>query len=177
MEDFIKIENYLANGSDGNIVKQPKNPLRGLLVLLVGIAVIVFSTQCSMPETAQIASLSLGVLAALVGGMMLVLLSTSDCGGYRFKTTGAPLCRYRRYVASDDRQRLIDSVSSADMRLLGDIHKESSTSTLLQAFVAKDGSYAVLQVEGYIPHDFVPRTAPVSLDKENASLLLQWLKN
>lgn len=177
MENYIKIEKYLADGKDGNISKQRKNPFWGILLLVVGLVVIVLSIRCHLPETVQIACLSLGVLATLVGAVMLVLLSTSDCGGFRFNTTGACICRYRRYIATADRQQLLNCVNAGDMRLLNQVHKETSTGTLLQAYISKDGNYAILQVEEYIPHDFVPITPPVTLDQSNATLLLQWLKN
>lgn len=177
MENFIEIENYLANEKDGNIVKERKNPFYGLLTLLIGIIVTIVSIQCKIPETVQMACLSAGVISVLVGSVMLVLVYTSDSGNYRFKTTGARLCRYRRYIATADRQQLIEYVNSGNMRLLQDINKETSTGTMLQAFIANDGYYAIVQVEEYIPYSFTPCTPPVTLDKENATLLLQWIKH
>lgn len=177
MEEYIKIEQYLANGNDGNIVKQNKNPMRGLVVMLLGIAVLIVALRSHLPETAQIAFMTLGVLAALAGGIMMVLVCTSECGGYRFKTTGAKMCHYRRYITANDKQKFVACVNSGDMRPLEQVHKETSTGTLMHAYVATDGSYAILQVEEYIPHDFVPITAPVALDQPNATLLLQWIKS
>lgn len=176
MEDYIKIDNYIAENSNGLFEKRKKNPAAGIAVLTAGIAMLIAGIRCHLTDSAQMALISIGFLASLMGLFLLVALSASDCGGYRAKSNGSRMKRYRRYVNGSDRQTLTDCLKGGDIKLLEQMHKETSTSTLLQAYVSADGSLAVVQAEEYIPHDFVPITPPVCLEGADAQALLKWLK-
>ena len=104
------------------------------------------------------------------------MLSISACGGYRYKPTGACMKRHRRYVNADDRQKLLEFIHNNDMSQLNQVRKETSTGTLLHAYASSDGAFAVVQVEEYIPHDFVPMTPPTCLEGNAAKKLSEWIK-
>lgn len=176
MANYTKLEEYMADGNDGRIEKKSKNPACGIAFLVLGIAVLIAGIRGQMSDSAQMALISIGAIAALVGGFLLVMLSISTCGGYRYRGTGACMKHYRRYVNAGDRQALLDCINHSDMSQLGQVRKETSTGTLLRAYVSKDGAFAVAQVEEYIPHDFVAMTPPTCLEGDAAKNLSAWLK-
>ena len=173
MEDFIKIEDYMAGGADSRIARHRKSPILALAILAVGIVLLAVSLRFKLADSLQMALLTLGIMGILAGGIML-LLSNGQC--YRYQPTGAQMRHYRRYVNTDDRQKLIDSIEKGDLGQLAQIRKESSTGTLLNAFVCADGSFAVVQAEVYIPHDFLPATPPVAIGQPHSAALLKWLE-
>lgn len=175
MEDYTKIEEYMAAGSDSRIIKKTKNPAHGIIILLAGAAVLIVGARFKMPDALQMGLMAIGAIAAMAGGIMLILVAVSDCGGYRFKPTGSCIKHHRRYINADDRQKMLECIRYADMKQIDQVRKETSTGTLLQAYASKDGAFAVVQVEEYIPHDFVPMTPPVCLEGEQAAKLLNWI--
>lgn len=175
MENYTKLEEYMNSGNDSRIEKKRKNPTCGIAVLLLGLVVLIAGIRCPLSDASQMALISIGAIAALTGGVVLVRLSVSATGGYRSKSTGTCMKHYRRYVNADDRQKLLDGIRYGDMSLLSQVRKETSTCTLVQAYAASDGSIAVVQVEEYIPHDFIPMTQPMCLEGETAQILRKWL--
>ena len=175
MEDFIKIEEYLNNNSDNNIEKRHKSPLCGILVMVCGLAVLVLSLRCKMSDTLTMTLLTLGAIAALTGMFMAIMAATNGMK-YIYVPTGSCLKHYRRYINADDRNMLREMITSGNLSKLSSVRKENSTGTLLQIYVSQDGAYALLQLEEYIPHDFVPITPATAFRNSDAAAILAFVK-
>lgn len=174
MDNIIKIESYLDN--EARITKQRKSPVLGICILIAGIAVLLVSIKWSLPDAPRMIVLSLGALGALVGFIMAIAACISQDGSYIYQPTHSKLKHYRRYINADDRQLLCDCLSHNQMKNLSMVRQETSTGHLLQAYISADGAFAVLQLETYIPHDFVPATEVVSVMPEEISTVWAWIK-
>ena len=176
MEDFTAIKEYLDGGNDSRIAKHRKSPLGGIIVFICGIVLLWISLRGQFADTLQMSLLTVGALALLTGFFMIVMTFVSGSGCYTFLPTRAKIKHYSKYINADDRQMLKDMLAEGNFKALPKVRKEVSTGTLLQVYVSVDSSLALLQLEEYIPHSFMPATAVVSMMPEEIPILESWLK-
>lgn len=176
MEDFTTIKEYLDSGANSRIVKHRKSPLAGIIVFICGVVLLWVSLRTRLSDTLQMSLLTIGACAAITGFLMVVMTYVSGDGRYIFTPTRAKIKHHSKYINADDRQMLKDMLSDGNLTALPRVRKEVSTGTLLQAYVSTDGSLGLLQLEEYIPHNFMPATAVVTVQPEYIPILESWLK-
>lgn len=173
MEDIITIEDYLNNGINEKIAKQHKSPLCGILVLIAGILLLIISLKMVLPDALKMTLLTLGGIGIIAGFLMLVFGATGRC--YRHLPTRSPLKHFRRYINPEDRQIALNSLASGDFTHFADIRKEVSTSAMIEAYISRDGAFALLQLTEYVPHHFQPTTPVHVANPANIPLIQSWL--
>ena len=173
MENIIEIEEYLKNGTNDKIGRYRKSPVAGILVLIIGIAVLIVSLKIALPDALKMTLLTLGALGLIAGFLMLVFGAAGN--SYQYLPTRSPLKHYRRYINTADRQQAINCLTTGDFTHLGDIRQEASTSAMVVAYVSRDGACAILQLMEYVPHHFQASTPVLVADPASIPALQQWL--
>lgn len=177
MEEYIKIEEYTnANDPNSPITLHKKGPWTGVITLVSGIAVLALSFKIATADAAKMTLLTIGILAAIVGLFMAVLTITAGKSKLVYQPSNSPMKHYRRYINADDRQALREYINSGDLKQLNKIRIENSTCSLLHIYLSKDGQYALMQLDEYIPHSFEPITPVAAFEAEQAHLIQDFLK-
>lgn len=176
MEEYIKIEEYLKNNTESRVISRKKSPLPGVIVLLCGLAVLIISLKVMLPEALKMTLLTVGALAAITGLFMTVMTLASGDSTYIYKNTGSSIKHYRRYINADDRMCCRECLGSGKMDRLGKVRKENSTCSLLHIYLSKDGVFALMQLEEYVPHSFVPVTPVVTVAPEEVAHVVEFVK-
>lgn|SRR5574344_1104929 len=158
MENFLNIEQYINANADKKIVKKSRNPFLGIVLLLAGAACTVLSMKIAMGDALKMAILTLGIFIIIIGMILIIICFSKDSGYYVYTPTGSRMKSYKRYINANDKQRCRDGLATGKVDVLDHITPEVSTSTLVNILLAKDKSCTVLQLDEYIPHEFMPVT-------------------
>lgn len=177
MEDYMKIEQYLCCNPDTKIIKKKCFPAVGLILLFLGLVMVIISAQAKIVETLAMLMLTVGVVLTLVGVASVLVSCGKDAGYYVFQPTGSRMKIYRRYINSGDKRLCAECIASGKMEALAHVRKEVSSGSLLRVLLSKDGACAVMQMEEYIPHDFVPVTPVLVINNEDVSKVRTFLKS
>lgn len=179
MEDYIKIEEYInnsANDPQSPIKLHKKSPLAGIITLACGIVVLALSFKITSADAAKMTLLTIGILGTITGLFMAILSITAGKSKPIYRPSNSPMKHYRRYINADDRRDLREYINSGDLKHLNKVRIENSTCSLLHIYLSKDGQYALMQLDEYIPHNFEPITPVAAFEAEQTRYIQDFLK-
>lgn len=174
MEEYINIEEYLATDNSNKYTKCTGCPWWGIGILIVSIAILACSLRLVGGDTVKMLLLTLGILGIIVGAALIIACCTGR--SYRLKATGQRLKAIKIYIDASDRQKCKDAIVENNPKKLAGVATTASSCTLLQIVCTDDRRYALVQLEEYVPHSFIPVTPVAEMVGEDTANMIVWLK-
>ncbi|MCL2132500.1 MAG: hypothetical protein FWH36_08670 [Lentimicrobiaceae bacterium] len=174
MESLESLEEKIKNMEDEKIIKKKGNPIYSVVLLIAGVAVIVFGAAVLHGGSLGFLTITSGIVIA-VAGLIYILKNTGIY--YVYEPTGKKLKKYKVSLDESDAKKIVSCISSKNFTAVKYMKKVITSGDLIEARGTDDGAVFLFQLSKYVPHNFVPSTPIVVLHGEDAKLMLEFVKS
>ena len=153
METQNDFNQDILAASAGSIVKKqsPQAAIIGLLLAIVGLALIIVAPEVSKPGSSMAALFyTVGALAIIAGGVVLLCFGKS----LKLASTGSRVKQDCIYFDTSDLQTLVYLIETTDFAKLNKIKRGENKGVRMDINVSQDGKFASMQLFHYIPHNY-----------------------
>ncbi len=168
------IKQYIDNNSGLQIAKRHQNPWISIAILVCGVILVVLSRTLHHHDSLQMTLISVGIIAAIVGSILLAVCCCS-ANSYLYQPTRSKMKMHHFYINNVDCQLLKEMLATKEMDNLKNILPEMSTNTMLDVMISADGCFTLLQVLEY-GSCFEPTTPVCVLSGDAAQEVKRWVK-
>ena len=171
MESKFEYIGNMTFGPDSAIVKKQKSALRGIILIVVGAAVLYFGAI----QTAEMLSSVL-----IIAGLIIVVwgIAAFFTKGERFiyKPTGKIMHKKKIYISPTYSSKLYQIVEDGNYAELKNVTRAPQSNLSIEALYTDDGTYALVQVMEFVPYNDIPMTPVKECQGEQARDLVAFLK-
>lgn len=158
MEKIQTINEYVATEMGGKIEKRAKSPLLGLLLMVVGIALLVLMRKGGLSDSMQALTMTLGVLTLAVGVLLAAMCFSKALWHYIYMPTHSRMKSRKVYLAEVDFQKCCNAFDTKEFSALGKLQPVNTSNAAIEMVYSVDHAVALLQVGRYDTGHFEPET-------------------
>ncbi len=167
------IKQYIDNNAGLQIAKRYQNPWTHIAVLVCGVTLIVLGRTVHGHDSLQMTLLSIGIIAAIVGIILLVICCNAN--RYMYLPTHSHMKLHHFYINNVDRHLVKEMLATKNIEGIKEVKPEMSTNTMLDVMISADGCFALLQVQEYSSY-FEPTTPVCVLTGDAAQEIKKWIR-
>ncbi len=170
--EYQLIDEAIYHVAGDQIVRKKRNPIKALLILILGIALIV--AGYSVPAIHSNANLSSA--AILIGGgiaivgFVLTLVRLTGKGAPFYLPTGKKLRRTELFFETALRNDVCDCVRTGNFGKLAELPRSDSSALIAIIYRTDDQDIALAQVLEFVPHHHQPITDTLIFQKGTFTL-------
>lgn len=152
-----------------------KRTISSLLILVLGAAMLI-TAILTMQETTSAIYLTL-VTFGVVFILFAVIRILSAGKQVIYKPTGSEVRKHAVYFKSDEVQKLIYSIETANFAILPSILGDNNSGVRLDVYMSRDGKYAACQVFKYIPYNYEAASTVYCIEDKNRGSFCDQIKS
>jgi len=148
------------------VEKKKKSFIPSILILLIGALMVWKSHELDM----LLPSIEIGGALTAIGGMLaiygliLLIMASRAKNGIPYYG-GKAMKRSEDFYEGSKLQALCNAVNGKNLDALAKIQKSSTSAAIVISYKSADGKTIALQVLEYVPHQHVPSTEMVVINK------------
>lgn len=150
MSEILNIEEKL--NSSTVVVRKKESPVVYIALLVVAVALGAYSLMAGSTENVSFALLFLSAVLALIGLKGVVIPRKL----LKYAPTGESLNKQEFYYDNGERKEVEDCLRTKGFQMLKMLPQGKGTGLRVILYATSSGSYAVAQLQQYVPYEYKP---------------------